>query len=141
VTSPAEEELAPIPTIVVRDGVIRDANQAVIELIGRPREAVVGQPIAAFLAPRDAQAVLERHARRARGEAAPEVYETRVVVGDRERTVQVHVARRGLDLVAQLVDVTAQAERRARLADLARLGASVQRAERPTRSRAPGSRA
>ncbi|MFL5274006.1 MAG: GAF domain-containing protein [Anaeromyxobacteraceae bacterium] len=130
-TGPPPDELAPIPTIVVREGVIREANAAVVALVGLPRERIVGQPIAAFLAPGDAQAVVERNARRSRGEAAPEVYETRVVVGGRERTVQVHVAPRGADLVAQLVDVTEQAERRARLADLARLGASVQRAARP----------
>jgi len=120
-------DVAPIATLVLRDGRVRYANDAALALLALSRAAALGKPYLELVAPHEAERVADRQRRRLRGEPSPAPYETALVCGGALRPVQVHVAVTGDDVVVQLIDVTAEASRRMRLAALAQLGALVQR--------------
>ena len=120
-------DAAPIPTIVLRERRVVYANDAVLRLLRTTRAAVLGRLYTEFVAPDELERVADRQARRLRGEHAPSVYLTTLLHGSERRSVRVHAAARGGDVVVQFLDVTAEAERRARLSAVAQLGARVQR--------------
>jgi PAS domain S-box-containing protein len=116
-----------LPTIVIRDDIVVYANPAAGALAGEAPEAIVGRPSSDFIAPEERERVLERRARRQRGEPVPATYRTSLeFAGGRRVTVEVHVAVTDRDLVIQLVDVSDRAAQRARLNELAGLGARLQ---------------
>jgi len=123
-------DVAPIATLVLRDGRITYANDAALALVALSREEALGKPYLELVSPREAERVADRQRRRLRGEPAPTPYETALVCGGALRPVQVHVAVTGNDVVVQLIDVSLEASRRLRLAALAQLGALVQREHR-----------
>src|SRR5512143_980477 len=120
-------DAAPIPTIVLRERRIVYANDAVLKLLGTPREALLGRSYTDFVAPDELERVADRQARRLRGEHPPSVYLTTLLRGSERHAVRVHAAARGGDIVVQFLDVSAEADRRARLSAVAQLGARVQR--------------
>jgi PAS domain S-box-containing protein len=116
-----------LPTIVVRDDIVVYANPAAGALAGEAPEAIVGRPSSDFIAPEERERVLERRARRQRGEPVPTTYRTSLeFAGGRRVTVELHVAVTGQELVIQLVDVSVRVAQRARLNELAVLGARLQ---------------
>ncbi len=118
----------PAGVVVHRGGVIVYANARFCEILGLPRESVVGRSFEEILSPDEAQRVMERYARRVRGEPVPEEYEVNVVrASDGKRRVVEIVARlTGDEGVVVVRDVTETAERRSRRLALANLGASLQ---------------
>jgi PAS domain S-box-containing protein len=120
-------DAAPIPTIVLRDRRIVYANDAAVGLYRASREELLGRLYSDFVAPDELERVADRQARRLRGDHAPSVYVTTLFSGGERRSVQVHAAVAGEDVVVQFIDVTGETVRRTRLASLARLGALVQR--------------
>jgi PAS domain S-box-containing protein len=125
VTTPLEH--LSLPTMIVRDFRITFANEAFCELVGASRERVVGMGFPDFVAPEDVERVVERHARRVRGQPVPDVYEMTLVRGDgTRRHVEIHVRRVGDEAYGQFLDLTAKVERQRNLHALARLGAQVQ---------------
>jgi len=118
---------SPLPTGVIRDGRFVYANQAMLDLVGMPREAFLGQRFLERVAPEDHDRMRDRHARRLRGEPVPVHYEFTLLTGGGERrTVEIWVSTDGGDVVYQLHDRTGRAERQAKLAELAHLGVAVQ---------------
>src|SRR4051812_45320594 len=53
----------------------QDVNRAFCELVGHPREALIGADVYGVVAPEDRERVGIRHHARLRGDAAPEEYE------------------------------------------------------------------
>jgi signal transduction histidine kinase len=123
---PLDRDLA--GTIIVRDGRIVYASEAVAVLCERPAGEIVGAPYLDLVAPEDRTRLEDRYRRRLRGEAVPNTYEaTLLLPRDRRRAIEVSVRLDGGDTVATIRDVTAQASRRPRLEALAALGAGIQR--------------
>jgi PAS domain S-box-containing protein len=119
--------LVPIPTAVLRGGTIVFANDELGALVEEAPERLVGQPIARFLPPEELSRITSRHDRRVRGEPEPAFYESvALTTSGRRVPVEVHVAVRDDEIVAQVLDVSERALRRERLDALARLGARVQ---------------
>ena len=121
-------DLIPVGVLVHRGGVVVYANARFCEILGRPAGEIIGHSLAELLTPEETQRVMDRYARRMRGEPVPEEYEVSVVrASDGERRVVEIVARiTGDEGVVVVRDVTDTAERRARRLSLARLGASLQ---------------
>ena len=113
-----------LPTLVVRAGDVVYANPAILALLERPAHAVVGRPVWTLLGAEEEAVVRERYQRRLRGEAVPSTYETRIVAGDgSSRQVELSLERYGeQDVVVFARDVTARADRRQLMLELARLG-------------------
>jgi PAS domain S-box-containing protein len=120
-------DAAPIPTIILRDARVAYANEAFLEILRTTREAFLGTPYTAFVAPDELERVADRQARRLRGEHSPSVYLSSLVWGGERRSVQVHAAAVGGDIVVQFLDVTDEAVHRTRLSEVAQLGVLVQR--------------
>ncbi|MBI5069314.1 MAG: GAF domain-containing protein [Deltaproteobacteria bacterium] len=120
----------PVPTAVIRDGVVVYVNPSVIALTGVPTEQLLGKRFEAFVSPRDLELVVDRQAARLRGETVPASYQAELVVAGRRFMAQIHAAVVGGEIVLQLLDVTDEASRGMRLAALAQFGAMVQREHR-----------
>jgi len=120
-------DAAPIPTVILRDTRVVYANDAILEILRTTREAFLGRPYTDFVAPDELARVADRQARRLRGEHSPSVYTTTLLLGEERRSVQVHAAVTGGDIVVQFLDITGEEARRMRLSEVARLGALVQR--------------
>jgi PAS domain S-box-containing protein len=115
-------------TFIVRERRIVYASAGAEALLARPSRELLGRPFSEFVIEEERAIIEERHARRLDGETVPNEYETTIVLGDGgRRVVECTVALDGAEVLLQLRDVTAQAERRPRLAELARLGAELQR--------------
>ncbi len=110
---------------VVREGRLVHANAALLRLVGRPADEVVGQAGTAHLAGTFAESMRERHEARLRGEAVPDTYETSLRTPEGERRVEVSVSVQGPDTVFLVRDVTDRAGHRATLQRLAELGAAL----------------
>lgn len=124
---PAWLEHAPLPTGVIRDGLIVYANEALARLLGRPASEVAGTPFTDPVAPEDRERIRERHVRRLRGEAVPDSYEFRVIRADGTvRTVEIFVSQHPSGTIFQLCDRSERALRVRRLEALVRLGVAVQ---------------
>jgi two-component system NtrC family sensor kinase len=67
---------------VVQDGMIKFMNPKGAELSGYSIEELVSKPFAKFIHPDDSDIVVDRYARRLKGEAVPEVYDFRIVRKD-----------------------------------------------------------
>jgi PAS domain S-box-containing protein len=119
-------DAAPVATVVLRERRVVYANDAALQLLAVGRDQILGHPAADFVAPEELARVNDRHARRARGEPAPSVYETTLRSGQTFRSVQLHVSMAGDSTVIQMLDVTGEAARRLRLTALAGFGATVQ---------------
>ncbi len=119
--------VAPIPTLLLRDGRIVFANPAALAMMGLSEQALLGRPYADFIAPEEVERLLDRGVRRTRGERVPESYEATILDGGgRRRPVQLHVAFEEGDFVVQVLDLSDQLSQRTRLGELAGLGAQVQ---------------
>ena len=118
---------APIPTVLLRDGLIVFANPAASAMVGLPEEALLGRAYADFIAPEEVERVLDRGARRSRGERVPETYEATLLDGSgRRRPVRIYVVLEEGDFIVQILDLSDQISLRTRLSELAGLGARVQ---------------
>jgi PAS domain S-box-containing protein len=67
---------------VAQDGMLKFINPKTIGLIGYPKEELVSKPFVGFIYPEDREMVLDRHLRRMRGEALPEMYSFRIIDKD-----------------------------------------------------------
>jgi PAS domain S-box-containing protein len=115
-------------TFIIRETRIVYASAGATALLGRPSREVLGRPFYDFIVPEEQALLRERHVRRLRGEMVPNEYETTLVLpADGRRVVECAVSLDGTDVLLQAHDVSAQAARRPRLAELARLGAEIQR--------------
>jgi two-component system sensor histidine kinase HydH len=115
-------------TIVLREQRVVYATLGAQALLGRAGRDLLGRELAELLAPQDRARVLDRHERRLRGEPVPSEYELQLLLPDgTQRTAEAQVSVEGNEVVVQLRDLTAQADRRRRLEGLAALGVSVQR--------------
>jgi signal transduction histidine kinase len=103
------------------------ASEGVAALAGRPVEEIVGRPFEEFVLPEERAELLDRYARRFRGEPTPDSYETTLALPDGGRgRVEVHVESDGADLLVHLRDAAAREVRRLRLEAVAALGAAIQ---------------
>lgn len=125
--STASFDRLPLPTVIIRDARFIYANDAFLTLLAATREQVIGMRFDQQLAPEDRPRVVERHARRLRGEVVPDSYEFDLLRLDGgRRTVEIFISRAGDDTLFQLLDVTPRVARQENLRALARLGAAVQ---------------
>jgi PAS domain S-box-containing protein len=120
-------DASPIATVVLRDGRMAYVNPAAVELIGRPATEAQGEPYQRFLAPEEVEQIVDRMARRMRGEQVPDDYQATLLIGGERRRVQFHVSVEGGEVVVQFVDLANRQVRRGRLMRLEQLGARVQR--------------
>jgi PAS domain S-box-containing protein len=67
---------------VVQDGIFKFVNPALVEIYERSEEELLSRPFAEFLHPDDRAVVLDRSARRARGEKLPSRYAHRILTPD-----------------------------------------------------------
>ncbi len=121
-------DLIPAGVVVHRGGVVEYANARFCEILGLSREAIIGHTFAEILTPEEARRVMERYARRMRGEPVPAEYEVNVVRADdgAKRVVEIVVQTSGDVSVVLVRDVTELTDRRVRRLELANLGASLQ---------------
>jgi PAS domain S-box-containing protein len=117
-------ETLPFAVAVIRDSRIVHANAALLELLGFPREQVVGKFLE--LLPAHQQALIqERYVRRMRGEPVPDTYETVVLTATGERRVELSISRKGPDSWLLLRDLTGRVAHRQLLQRVASLGAAL----------------
>ena len=98
--------------LVAQDGSIVFANPRTGEVVGYPREELLGRPFTDFIHPDDRGLIAENHRRRAAGEDIPAWYEFRIVSRSGEtRQVEINAVRidwRGrpatLDFLADVTD-------------------------------------
>jgi len=115
-------------TVVVRNRRIVMASEGAAALLGRSIQEVESISFPDLFAPEDRDRIADRYERRMRGEAVPNDYEATVLRADGTRVVlELHVDREGRDVVVHYRDITLEMERRARLLELAALGATIQR--------------
>lgn len=119
----------PLAAAVVRAGRIVYANEALSELLARPRDQLCTMRFEEVFLPEDRERLLERSARQLQGGPVPASYELRVLRLDGSvRTVEIWTAvAEGGDVVFQLLDRTDRLARRVKLTRLASIGASAQR--------------
>ena len=104
------------------------ASEGAARLLGRSLPEMEGATFPELFAPEDRERIADRYERRMRGEAVPNDYEATVLRTDGTRVVlELHVDREGRDVVVHYLDISLDLERRARLLDLAALGAAIQR--------------
>jgi|GEM_PF-1547348 len=65
--------------VVVQDGVVKFANQKILNMIGRPAAQVIGKSFFSHVAPKYRDTVAARYAARLRGAPVPERYELELV--------------------------------------------------------------
>ncbi len=120
----------PVGLVRHRGGLISYANQRFCEIVGRPREAVVGHTFDAILSPDEHRRIMDRYAQRLRGEPVPSEYEVRVqrASDGAWRVVEVAVQILGDEVIVVVRDVTETAGRRDRRMGLALLGADLAQA-------------
>ena len=110
----------------MRDQHIVYANQALADLVGMPREAIVGLHFHDRIAPEDRERMSERQARRLRGEPVPRSYEFQLLRADgARRLVEIWVTTADDDVIFQLHDRTGRVRRQEKLSGLARLGVAL----------------
>src|SRR3954469_13003998 len=103
----------PLGLGVIRDGRCVYANASMLHLLGRTAAQVVGQLVEDLLKRYpDGEALIERHARRMRGERVPAVYEFPVSTPEGERRVEASITVEGQEAVVLLRDVSARARHR-----------------------------
>jgi PAS domain S-box-containing protein len=121
-------DLIPAGVVVHRGGVVEYANARFCEILGLTRDEILGRSFAEILTPDEARRVMERYARRLRGEPVPAEYEVNVVRASdgAARVVEVVIQIEGDVGVVLVRDVTELTDRRARRLELANLGASLQ---------------
>jgi two-component system sensor histidine kinase HydH len=123
----ANFDLAPVSTLVVKDGRIVYANDALLKLTARRRDELLGAEFTICIAPEERTRLSDRYRRRLRGEPVPTEYESTVLAktGAR-RSVRVTIAVSGDEVIAQFNDISDIVARRERLNALARLGVAIQ---------------
>jgi PAS domain S-box-containing protein len=109
----------------IRDRCFVYVNEALVTLLGRPRESLLGQPFTSALDEASAAELAGRHARRLRGESVPTTYEVTVRTRTAERRAELTVIPNGGDYVVLVRDVSSRGLRRAVLQCLAELGAGL----------------
>ncbi|MCC6527032.1 MAG: GAF domain-containing protein [Polyangiaceae bacterium] len=125
-------DTSPLCTVVVRGGDVAYVNDATLRLVRRERAAIVGHPFVAFVAPGEAERLLERYRRRQRGEPVPAEYTSKVLTSTGElRDVDVFASYVRDHTIVMLRDRTESAGRERRLLALAELGAGVLRERTP----------
>jgi PAS domain S-box-containing protein len=119
----------PLPLGIVRRGTVLFANDALLRMIGRTREEVVGGRFIDFCAPYERDWVTERYRRRTAGEPVPDTYDLDVLHKD-GTIVPTEVWLRGDPagdtVLCQLCDRTERMKRARLLHELVLLGASLQ---------------
>lgn len=120
----------PVGLVRHRGGLISYANLRFCEIVGRPREAVVGHTFDEILSPDEHRRIMDRYAQRLRGESVPSEYEVRVkrASDGAWRVVEVAVQILGDEVIVVVRDVTETAGRRDRRMGLALLGADLAQA-------------
>lgn len=114
----------PFALAVIRDSRIVHANTALLELLGFPREEVVGR-FFEFFSPPQQLFLAERHARRLRGEPVPDTYETVMLTATGERRVELSISMNGPDKWLLIRDLSGRVVHRQLLQRVATLGASL----------------
>jgi PAS domain S-box-containing protein len=100
--------------IIGSDYKVECINDRICELLGRPREEILGQSFLAFVESDSSELVLERYAKRVRGVPIDNEYEIRTLCahgGARHVRVRTSVLRdngEGLKILAQVLDLTEQ---------------------------------
>ncbi len=119
----------PLPLGIVRRGVVLFANDALLQMIGRTREEVIGGRFIDFCAEYEREWVTERYRRRMMGEPVPDAYDLDVLRKD-GTVVPTEVWLRGEPtadtVLCQLCDRTERKERARLFHELVLLGASLQ---------------
>ncbi|CAN5135749.1 hypothetical protein BH09MYX1_BH09MYX1_13760 [soil metagenome] len=119
----------PLPLAIVRRGLVVFVNDALLSMIGRTRDEVMGQTFIDFCAPGERAWVRERYRRRSLGEPVPDNYDLDVLHKD-GTIVPTEVWLRGDPgddtVVCQICDRTVRLERARLLRQLVELGASLQ---------------
>jgi PAS domain S-box-containing protein len=114
----------PFALAVVRDSRIIHANTALLELLGFPREEVLGRLFELFSTHQQAF-LAERHARRRRGEPVPDTYETVMRTAAGERRVELSISMKGSETWMLVRDLSSRVVHRQLLQRVATLGASL----------------
>jgi len=65
--------------LVAQDGKIKFVNRRISDVTGHLPDELIGKPFSDYIHPDDRETVAERHIRRLKGEAVPEVYPFRVI--------------------------------------------------------------
>ncbi len=119
-------EVAPVGVLAHREGIIVYANEVAAEILGVPREALVGRPAVELVAPEDQDRVSQRVGRRARGVATPSEYEIVVRRPDgTRRHVEIQLRTGAMEVIILARDVTERVALRDRGFSFAQLGASI----------------
>ncbi|HEX8440944.1 ATP-binding protein [Archangium sp.] len=118
-------ETLPFALCVIRDSLVVYANAAFLGLVGQPREEVIGKSYVPLLSAQQAPFIVERHARRRRGERVPESYEAVLCTSTGERRVEFTIALSGPDTVVLVRDLSGRLAHRQLLQRMASLGASL----------------
>ena len=123
-------DAAPIPTAVIRNGLLVYANEACAALSGCSVAELYGRRYTDFVAPEDVFRLMERQRARLRGEPVPAEYEAHLIgpSGERRlcRILAATVGSAGDTVVVHVVEVDDVSERRRRLTHLAQLGVDIQ---------------
>ncbi len=119
---------APLPCGVLREGRFLYGNQALVELVGVPWDALAGRDFLERIVPEDRERMRDRHQRRLRGEPVPDAYEFELLRGDgSRRAMEVWIASDDVgDVIFQLAERGARAVHQEKLGALARIGVAVQ---------------
>ncbi|MFP2907082.1 PAS domain-containing protein, partial [Pyxidicoccus sp. 3LFB2] len=115
----------PVGVCVIRDLCFIYLNDILVDFLGRPREALLGQPFVSTLEEGSAAELAGRHARRMRGEPVPTTYEATVRTPLGDRRTEMTVIPNGQDWVVMVRDATSRSLRRGVLQRLAELGAGL----------------
>ncbi|MFE8604735.1 ATP-binding protein [Archangium violaceum] len=114
----------PFALAVVRNRSIVHANTALLELLGFPREEVVGKLFELF-SPQQQAFLSERHTRRRLGEPVPDTYETVMRTSTGERRVELSISMKGPETWMRVRDLSGRVVHRQLLQRVATLGASL----------------
>ncbi|WP_375769988.1 ATP-binding protein [Archangium gephyra] len=114
----------PFALAVIRDSRIVHVNAALLELLGLPRDEVLGRLFELFSAHQQSF-LAERHARRRRGEPIPDTYETVMRTATGERRVELSISMNGPDTWMLVRDLAGRVVHRQLLQRVAALGASL----------------
>lgn len=119
-------DASPIGVLVHRSGTVVYVNDALAEITGIAKEEMVGRSPAGLVAPEDSTRVMQRVARRLRGEVAPPEYEVVVRRPDgSRRNVELQLRTIDGEVLVLVRDVTDRAALRARRFSLGHLGVSL----------------
>ncbi|WP_395837215.1 ATP-binding protein [Archangium violaceum] len=118
-------ETLPFALAVIRDGLIVYANPALLALVGRSREEVVGGTSFSMLSTDQQHLVAERRASRLRGDPVPDTYETVMRTATGERRVELSISLTGPETWVLVRDLSMRVANRQLLQRVATLGASL----------------